>query len=236
MNRFDWKFLLVGVAMVAAAAAALALKPAGVQHAAANFDLERAIPSSFDHWVIDPSVVPIVPAPDVQAKLDQIYNQVVSRTYVNAQGERMMLTVAYGGDQSDALKAHRQEVCYAAQGFEIRSVMFDNLRLLGKSVPVTRVLAVRGPRSEPVTYWFTMGDRVVLGRLERLMVQLKFGLSGRIPDGILVRISSISSDPAQAFSGQEEFISALLGGMQQGDVSRLLGSADHCPWAKSCSG
>jgi EpsI family protein len=224
MKRFDWRYPLVGVAMLAAAAAALALKPAGVQHAAANFDLGQAIPSAFDDWVIDPSIVPIVPAPDLQAKLDRIYDQIVSRTYVNAQGERMMLTVAYGGDQSDALKAHRQEVCYAAQGFEIRSLMFDNLRLLGKAVPVTRVFAVRGPRSEPVTYWLTMGDRVVLGRLERLMVQLRFGLSGRIPDGMLVRVSSISSSPTRAFAGHEEFINALLGWMRPGDVRRLLGS------------
>jgi hypothetical protein len=56
------------------------------------------------------------------------------------------------------------------------------------------------------------------------MVQLRFGLSGQIPDGMLVRVSSISSNPAQAFNGQEEFISALLEGMRQGDVHWLLGS------------
>ena len=69
-----------------------------------------------------------------------------------------------------------------------------------------------------------MGDRVVLGRLERLMVQLRLGLSGRIPDGMLVRVSSISLNPAQAFNEQEEFISALLEGMRRGDIYRLLGS------------
>jgi len=135
-----------------------------------------------------------------------------------------MLVVAYGGEQSDALKAHRQEVRYAAQGFEIRKVLTGDLRLREKTIPVTRMVAVRGPRSEPVTYWLTMGDRVVLGRLERLMVQLSFGLSGRIPDGMLVRVSSISLNQAQAFDEQTEFVSALLEGMRQGDVHRLLGS------------
>ncbi len=224
MKRFDWRYPLVGVAMLAAAAAALALKPAGAQRAAADFDLAQAIPGAFDDWVIDPSIVPIVPAPDVQAQLDRIYSQIVSRTYVNSRGERVMLTVAYGGDQSDALKAHRQEVCYAAQGFEIRNVLHVNLRFQEKTIPVTRMLAVRGTRSEPVTYWFTMGDRVVLGRLERLMVQLRYGLSGRIPDGMLVRVSSISTHPLRAFKGHEEFVDTLLGRMQQRDVQRLLGS------------
>jgi len=220
----DWKFLLVGAATVLAAGAALALKPSRVQPDTVAFDLEGVIPRSFGGWIIDPGIIPIVPAPDVQAKLDQLYSQVVSRTYVNPRGERVMLVMAYGGEQSDALKAHRQEVCYAAQGFEIRNVLNGSLRFREKTIPVTRVVAVRGPRSEPVTYWFTVGDRVVLGRLERLMVQLRFGLSCRIPDGMLVRVSSISSSPAQAFNGQEEFISALLEAMPQGDVHRLLGS------------
>jgi len=223
MKYFDWKSLLVGAVMVLAAGAALALKPSRVQDTAV-FDLEESISRSFGDWIVDPSVIPIPPTPDIQANLEKIYAQIVSRTYINSRGERMMLTVAYGGDQSDALKAHRQEVCYAAQGFEVRDVAHENLRFGDKTIPVTRLFAVRGWRSEPVTYWFTMGDRVVLGRLERLMVQLEFGLSGRIPDGTLVRVSNISGDPARAFKGHEEFISALLDGMRRGDVHRLLGS------------
>jgi EpsI family protein len=225
VTRPDWKFLLAGVAMLAAAGAAVAFKPTRAPPGSVGLDLEAIIPASFGGWTIDPGMVPIVPAPDVQANLDRIYNQVVSRTYVSAGGERVMLTIAYGGDQSDALKAHRQEVCYAAQGFEIRNVRHETLRLRGKTIPVTRMLAVRGPRSEPVTYWLTMGNRVVLGRLERLMVQLSFGLSGRIPDGMLVRVSSISAAPAQAFKGHEEFIKALLEGMRQDEIHRLLGYA-----------
>src|SRR6185369_6497094 len=131
---------------------------------------------------------------DVQEKLDRLYGQVVARTYVNSQGERMMLTVAYGGDQSDALKAHRQEVCYRAQGFDVSRIESARVKAAGRDVPVTRMFAVRGERAEPVTYWFTMGDRVVRGRLERLRVQVESGLAGRIPDGMLVRVSSLSSD------------------------------------------
>jgi EpsI family protein len=224
MNRFDWKFSLVGAAMLAAAAAAVALTPDRTRHGAAGFDLERIIPSSFGDWSIDPLMVPIVPAPDVQADLARLYDQMMSRTYVNSRGERMMLTIAYGGVQREALKVHRQEVCYAAQGFDIRKVVHDDLRLWGKAIPVTRFVAVRGPRSEPVTYWFTVGDRVVLGRLERLMMQLRYGLSGRVPDGMLVRVSNISTNPMRAFEAHEEFAAALLGGMRRGDVHRLLGS------------
>jgi EpsI family protein len=135
-----------------------------------------------------------------------------------------MLAIAYGGQQTDTLKAHRQEVCYAAQGFAIRAVSPGSLHVAGRNIPVTRVLAVKGARSEPLTYWFTMGDRVVLSRFERLMVQLKFGLAGEIPDGMLVRVSNLSSQADQAYATHAEFANALLGAMRAPDVARLTGA------------
>jgi EpsI family protein len=135
-----------------------------------------------------------------------------------------MLTVAYGGDQSDALKAHRQESCYAAQGFAIRDLHHGSMAIAGREIPVTRMLAVRGERFEPVTYWLTMGDRVVLGRLERLRVQLGSGLAGRMPDGMLVRVSSLSADAAGAYAAQQSFMSAAIGAMRPADAARLVGT------------
>jgi EpsI family protein len=89
---------------------------------------------------------------------------------------------------------------------------------------VTRFDAVRGARSEPVTYWLTMGDRVVLGRLERLRVQLASGLAGRLPDGLLVRVSSIGDDAPRAYAAQQAFIAAALASMPGADATRFVGS------------
>ena len=101
MRYFSSRFLLAGAAMVLAAGAAPALKPSRAHQDTAAFDLEGVIPRSFGNWIIDPSIVPIVPAPDVQAQLDRLYSQVVSRTYVNSHGERVMLVLAYGGEQRE---------------------------------------------------------------------------------------------------------------------------------------
>lgn len=214
--------VIAALAMGGTALAAPALKPVADPRPAP--DLERVIPMAFGDWKLDPAMLPVTPAPDVQAKLDRLYRQVVSRTYVNSAGERMMLTVAYGGDQSDALKAHRQEVCYAAQGFEIPALAHERLAAGGRDIPVTRFLAVRGERMEPVTYWFTMGDRVVLGRAERLKVQLQHGLAGRIPDGMLVRVSSLSSEPRAAFNAQQAFMSAVVAALPASARSRFVGA------------
>ncbi len=214
--------VFVVAALAGAAVAAPLLKPTAL---AEPIDLERAVPAQFAGWRIDPEVVPVTPAPDVQANLDRIYRQVVNRTYVNGQGERMMLTVAYGGDQSDALKAHRQEACYAAQGFSIHGLRHGTLALGDGAIPVTRLVAVRGERVEPVTYWFTMGDRVVLGRVERLRAQLAAGLAGRVPDGMLVRVSNLTDDAPRAFAAQQAFVTALLAALPSTAAPRLVGVA-----------
>jgi len=215
--------ILVAALMIMTSLAAPVLKP--VRAEGPSLQLESLVPRTFGDWSIDPSIVPVAPSADVQAKLDRIYSQTVSRTYVNAAGEHMMLTIAYGGDQSDALKAHRQEVCYTAQGFTIHDLHSDELAVRGGSIPVTRMLAVRGERSEPVTYWFTMGDRVVRGRVERLMVQLREGFAGGIPDGMLVRVSSISGDSRAAYAAQQAFVAELLGAMPSQQRARLAGAA-----------
>ncbi|HUP28875.1 MAG TPA: exosortase B [Usitatibacter sp.] len=212
----------IGLLMAGTALAVPSLKPVAAPGPAV--DLESVIPTSFAGWRLDPDEAQVAVAPDVQARLDRLYRQIVSRTYVNAQGERMMVTVAHGGDQSDALKAHRQEVCYSAQGFTIHRLAHGELSSAGRTIPVTRFVAVQGERVEPVTYWFTMGDRVVLGRVERLRVQLENGFAGRIPDGMLVRVSSLSADPAAAFASQQSFVSALTAAVPAGEAARFVGA------------
>jgi exosortase B len=214
---------VVAALMVGIALAAPQLKPVRAE-GPAELVLESMVPQAFGDWSIDPTLVPVALTADVQAKLDRIYSQTVSRTYVNSAGERIMLTVAYGGDQSDALKAHRQEVCYTAQGFTIHDLHQADLAVQGGAIPVTRMLAIRDDRSEPVTYWFTMGDRVVRGRVERLAMQLREGFAGRIPDGMLVRVSSISPDTGAAYAAQQAFIGQLLAAMPSGDRVRLAGA------------
>ncbi|HEX4764417.1 MAG TPA: EpsI family protein, partial [Usitatibacter sp.] len=113
---------------------------------------------------------------------------------------------------------------YRAQGFEVRGVESARVSAAGREIPVTRMFAVRGERAEPVTYWFTMGDRVVRGRLERLRVQVESGLAGRIPDGMLVRVSSLSQDAPRAYAAQDAFVSAVVAAIPPNEAARFVGS------------
>jgi len=224
MKLFSVQHLIVGLAMLAAAGLSVAMKPTiKTADKGPKVNLEAMIPVEFGNWKIDPTVNQIKPTPDVQKSLDAIYDQILSRTYVNSLGDRMMLTITYGGAQTDQLKAHRQEVCYSAQGFQIKSLISQAVKIGQSTIPITRMLAVQGSRSEPVTYWFTMGDRVVLSSFERMVVQLKYGLTGEIPDGMLVRVSNLSTDPSRAYEAHIAFVRDLISHMREQDARRLVG-------------
>lgn len=215
---------VVGLAMLAAAGLAVAVKPSErMADTRPKIDLEAAIPKSFGDWRIDTSVVPIAPSPDVQALLDKIYSQTLSRTYIDTKGQRVMLSIAYGGDQSRENQVHKPEVCYPAQGFQIESIAAGVLEAAANKIPVMRLVASKGPRVEPVTYWIAVGDTVVRGALEQNLARLKYGLTGTVPDGILVRVSTISRDAPRAYAQQQHFVSDLLQAMDKPYAARLLG-------------
>lgn len=224
MQAFKVRNIIICSAMMIAAGLAIWMKPT---HRAANqgskVDLEAAIPKEFSGWRMDSSKVTTQVNPEVQATLDKLYDQMLSRTYINKQGHRIMLLIAYGSKQTQELKTHRQEVCYAAQGFKIFNLVHEPISILDQSVPATRMFAVMGERTEPVTYWFTMGNQVVLSRTERLVVQLKYAVAGVIPDGFLIRVSNINPNEKEAYAEHAEFLNKLMNTVDKRTVAKLLG-------------
>ncbi len=217
--------LALGIVMVFAAGLALVARPsARMAERRAPINLETAVPASFGDWRIDPSIVPIAVSPDVQAKLDRIYNQTLSRTYINASGQRIMLSIAYGGDQSnDESQVHRPEYCYTSQGFQVRSSVVSKAVTGYGELAVRRLLAVQGPRSEPITYWITVGDSATLPGVGRKLAQIAYGLRGTVPDGVLVRVSSIDASTDFAYGLQDQFVAQMLKAVDPDTRLRIAG-------------
>ena len=225
MKKSFFISIILGVLMVLSGALTLALTPTNkIADLQEKLDLEILIPSRFGDWKIDESIIPLQVDAETQAKLNEIYNQTLSRTYVNSLGERIMLSVAYGGDQSDNLAVHKPEVCYYAQGFEIMKTFADELLTQYGKLPIKRLLAVKGNRNEPITYWVTIGNKAVLPGIDEKMQQLRYGLTGNVPDGMLVRVSSIDSDKDKAYQLQTIFIQDLLLTLDVKERTRLIGS------------
>ena len=225
MRRIPLVPVFMALLMVSSAALAVVLKPEQrLAEELPPLSLEEAVPKSFGDWRIDTSIVPIDPSPDVQASLDAIYSQLLARTYINGQGERVMLSIAYGADQSgDGSQVHRPEFCYTAQGFQVMANNVGTLLTQYGTLPVRRLLAVQGRRNEPITYWVTVGDKATLPGIERKMSQLAYGLTGKIPDGMLVRVSSINLQNDAAYKLQEKFIRDMLQSMDTKDRLRVAG-------------
>ena len=149
--------------MLLALAAAQAWRPSvRLADSQAKVDLAQLFPAEFGGWAIDTAVPLQLVSAEAQAGLDAVYHQTLGRIYRNPQGQRIMLSVAYGGDQSDATRAHRPEVCYPAQGFEIVERHDGEIALGPSELPIRRLrvrqlLTRQGGRVEPVTYWITVG-------------------------------------------------------------------------------
>jgi EpsI family protein len=224
MKAISAKHFIIGLCMLAAAGSSMALKPtARIADKAPSIDLETMIPKQFGDWTIDKAVMPLLANPETEALLSRIYNQTLSRTYTNARGERIMLSIAYGGDQSNAMQVHKPEVCYPAQGFEILKSSTATFSTGSGVIPVRRLVATQGQRIEPITYWTTIGDAVAVNSVKWKLNQLKYGLTGKIPDGLLFRVSSIQSDDTAAYKMQEDFARALLGALTPSGRQRLIG-------------
>lgn len=225
MDGLKLKALILGALMVASSVSAVVLSPHPDAHAQrAIIGLESIVPTHFGDWQVDESISPILPPPDVEAKVKEIYDEVLARTYVNRAGERVMLSIAYGGDQTGRLRVHRPETCYSAQGFLVRKIDEQHLDLADRTIPVKRLYATLGNRHEPITYWIRVGDEAVTGSLGQRLVQLRYSLTGDVPDGLIFRVSSLGRDSAHEFLLQDRFLKDLAGTLNAEQATRLVGA------------
>ena len=189
------------------------------------FALAQAVPKSFGLWAEASEASVLLVNPQMEQLLKSLYSDTLSRTYVDARGNRVMLSIAYGGDQRGGLEAHMPDVCYPAQGFALHGERQDNLATPFGEIAVRRLETSLGARKEPLTYWFVLGDQAQLlqSRFEKRLLELRLGLTGRVPDGLLFRVSSIDADAAKAFAIQDAFARELLAAVPPNVRVRLSG-------------
>jgi EpsI family protein len=217
------------VAMAGFALAAAALTPTRLLADARphKLVLAQALPDAFGHWRDDPAAMAgLIVNPQQEEVLHRIYSQQLTRTYVSDGGERVMVALAYGADQSkrEGLQLHYPEVCYPAQGFEVVASHSGAIAFPGGRLPVRRLETVLSEeRHEPVTYWTMTGDEATLGGWRKKVVEFRYSLQGEITDGLLFRVSSIGRDSAAQFALQERFVRELVPALQPEDRLALTG-------------
>ncbi|MBI2734739.1 MAG: EpsI family protein, partial [Aquabacterium sp.] len=180
--RSAWVMAML-MLLTAASSYAFLPKPQPEAQARANTPLEQLFPSEFGPWRLDPAAAALIRPAFERARQFQMYDQVLERTYMDEAGHRIMLSVAYGRQQSVGLQMHRPEVCYRAGGFTVSHIEPGELQILGRAIPVTRLFASLDGRPEPITYWRLLGNEVIADEARFKLRQLSAGGSGGIPDG-----------------------------------------------------
>lgn len=216
--------LLFAGACVAAAGTAYALKPRRRLTLLKDAKFADVVPIRFGDWSSEDSDGLVQPKSEGLAAM--LYSEMVGRIYRDsATGQQVMMLIAYGDTQSDLLQLHRPESCYPAVGFELRSVTPGVLRLNGGAeVPVRRIVAKGADRIENVMYWTRMGEYLPNSAGDQRSVRLKTAMEGYVPDGALVRFSTLGDSPERAFALIDRFARALLSATPASQRQALVGT------------
>lgn len=185
--------------------------------------IEDAIPTAFAGW--EAETVSELVRPEMAGRLAKtLYSETVARTYFDERGAAIMVLAAYGDTQSDLLQLHRPESCYPAVGFALRMQQSVNLALPGGgALPARKVVAAKEDRQESIVYWTRMGEELPQTGEDQRSARLKNAVKGYVPDGILVRCSTMG-DPTSSFALLERFVADMLKAVPKDKLPALVGT------------
>lgn len=216
--------MILGGALVAGAAIAYAREPRSDAPPFKKGSFEKLIPQNVGPWQFETASGLVLPPPD--ALSDRLYDEVVTRVYVSENNPPIMFLVAYSATQDGLLQVHRPEVCYPVGGFQLTRTLISPLQVEPDlAIPVRTFSAASPSRTEQVLYWTRLGADIPTSWAQQRMSVIRANLRGEIPDGILVRISTIQPDMDQAMPYLKKFIGSLSAQVAPEGRKLLFGKA-----------
>ena len=212
------KFAL-GLVFAGAAGVAAARQPSTHVDYLGKRKLDDILPEKIGQWTFVSTSGLVVPPEDQLSRA--LYSQLLTRVYEGEDGSTMMVLVAQSGSQTGILQIHRPEICYNAGGYALSDVVPHAIKLPGREVPTMSMAASNGARTEQLLYWTRIGDHLPTSWREQRLAVAVDNLKGRIPDAVMVRVSTISNDRRAALASIDEFIREMLGSMTP-DIRRVF--------------
>lgn len=217
------RMVLIGFASGLTATSAFALRPRREEHKLIKETLQDIIPASVGAWRYG-NAEGVVVARAEEAMPIGSYDQLVARTYEAPDRPNMMLLVAYGSTQGATLQLHRPETCYPAQGFGLSDFSEPDFQFASESeVHARRFTATRDERVERLVYWTRIANSFPLNTAGEYRAILGSVLSGIVPDGVLVRVSTITHNIPAADRAIDEFAAQLIHATSSSGRQLLLG-------------
>lgn len=190
-------------------------------------DYKTVVPMRFGEWEGIPYVASRVVNPVQEEGLRRIYSQTFARTFVHMPtGRAIMLSIAYGRDQSNDTQLHTPDQCYPSQGFKITERKEVSVPTSFGPIKTVQLNTFLGSeRVEPLTYFVRVGDEVARGSRERNLARIHMAMRGYLVDGTLVRVSEVTRRD-DAHQLQEQFIADFLSALKPEHRRYVIGTPD----------
>jgi EpsI family protein len=212
--------VITGLAMMGAAAVAHARQPIPYAKKMKKGTLDTLIPTQVGDWKFETTSGLVLPPPD--ATVDRLYDELTTRVYTRPNSPPVMLLIAYGSVQDGLLQLHRPEVCYPVGGYELTDTQISQFPIMpGQNIPTRSFTAASDSRVEQVMYWTRVGDVMPTSWGEQRWAVVKANLEGAVPDGILVRVSTIDLDMKVSMALLQDFAQSMAQAAKP-DVRNLL--------------
>ena len=213
----------LGLAFAATAGLAAAVTPRRHERTLGGARLADVVPARAGAYAVADGAPLVLPD---EGQPTDVYDQVLARAYVAPGRPLIMLLIAYGAAQSGLMQVHRPEVCYASSGFSVRNDAPVDIAV-GSASPIAAktFLASREDRVEQVLYWTRISDAFPRDLTAQRLVMLERGMSGFIPDGVLVRISTPGADRAAGVAAMAAFARAIVSSADARGRALLIGVA-----------
>lgn len=206
-SRRQW---MQGVAFAATAIVPVLRQPASARPPWSGASLGSLVPDSFGQWQISREDAEIVMPEGYDAQVSSQYDAQLAHVYRGADGTQMLLVLACAAEQSGNLVIHRPESCYPAAGFTISGARDEQVPLARElTIPARYMTAQCDARVEQVLYWIRIGKTFPTSPWAEQWTAARSALQGVAADGVLVRMSCVTADPASALSQLERFASEL---------------------------
>jgi EpsI family protein len=196
------KFIIIIALFIAAAAFVMFYKVERVTQAS-TINLAE-IPEEIGEWQM------LEQQTSMKKSASEFLNDVLFRTYQRGDGKIIMLAIAYGADQKQNFSIHVPEGCYRAAGSDVTSIgVVNDADIPG--LELKRLLIKDKEKTEPMQYWIILNGRVITSHFERKLKQVYYSLFNVHAGGVLVRVSSLSSDKdfQKDYEIQRSFINDL---------------------------
>jgi EpsI family protein len=215
--------LVLGAILGAAGASAQAFVPRQTIDYLGKSKLESLVPDRVGNWSYHSKSGLVVPPSDQLSQ--SLYAQLITRVYTAPNELPIMLLIAQSPAQDGVLQVHRPEICYPASGYALSGSAVRRVPILGRSeLATTKFTATGEGRVEQLLYWTRVGDELPTTWWEQRLAVAEANLRGQIPDGVLVRVSTISPDTI-AFPTLERFVQELISASPPLGRKVLLGPA-----------